>query len=348
MAPEEWPIAAPPVDGGANTPRLAGRGRLSTVRTDFFLDPADRLSEQERALMTGMLGDLLGNIADEIRAALPPGLGPANDGDGQQLVRQLTGARLLDRPDLVGLLLRRADEERIGSAVRARSGTSSAFLQALIADSDEAVSAAAMAVVLARGRRRDRLGQPRIEFDDLPPSLSSDLAFAVAASLRTGTFAAEPTADVDSQLTAAVGVHLARHDESRRVDAAIAALVRALADAGKLDEDLIGAAADEGDVGFLAEALAPRAGVDADAAWDHLLEGGNGRLVTLLRMAGVSRGLAARLLAGLGDLVGISDLPKEIARFDDLDDDRAASVRKRLNLDPSYRAAVEALGGANG
>ena len=51
MMPEEWPIAVPAADGNASA-RLAGRGRLSTVRRDFFLDPAKRLTEQERALMT--------------------------------------------------------------------------------------------------------------------------------------------------------------------------------------------------------------------------------------------------------------------------------------------------------
>ena len=41
-----------------------------------------------------------------------------------------------------------------------------------------------MALILARGRRRNRLGQPRIEFEDLPADLAEVLANAVAASLR--------------------------------------------------------------------------------------------------------------------------------------------------------------------
>ena len=70
MMPEEWPIAAPAADHDAPT-RAAGRDRLSTVRADFVLDSATRLTEQERALMTAMLHCLVGDVADEIRAALP-------------------------------------------------------------------------------------------------------------------------------------------------------------------------------------------------------------------------------------------------------------------------------------
>ena len=77
MMPEEWPIIA---SAEPNAPaRVAGRGRLSTVRADFFLNPAERLTEQERALMTAMLHCLVGDISGEIRAALPAGWAGAND-----------------------------------------------------------------------------------------------------------------------------------------------------------------------------------------------------------------------------------------------------------------------------
>ena len=78
MMPEEWPIAADPAERNAR-PRAAGRGRLSTVRIDFFLNPAERLTEQERALMTAMLHCLIGDVASEIRASLPAGWASAND-----------------------------------------------------------------------------------------------------------------------------------------------------------------------------------------------------------------------------------------------------------------------------
>src|SRR6476646_11300315 len=121
MMPEEWPIAASAADRNAPA-RKAGRGRLATVRVDFFLDPAQRLTEQERALMTAMLHCLIGDIADELMAAIPSGNAAANDGANLNLIETLSGARLLDRAALVRLLLRRADEERIATAAKAGSG----------------------------------------------------------------------------------------------------------------------------------------------------------------------------------------------------------------------------------
>ena len=347
MVPEEWPIDAPSAEEGACPARPAGRYRLSTVRRDFFLDPRYRLSEQERAVMTAMLADLLGSIADEIRAALPGGLAPANDEDDQQLLRELSAAGLLDHEELIALLLRRADEERIATAVRARSGPGGAFLQALIADEDESVSAAAMALILARGRRRDRLGQPRIEFEDLSAEVARSLAQSVAAGLRRHSrgLAAD---DADARFASAADMLLGRRDEAKTIDALARSLVHALGEAGGLDERLLEAAAEEGDIGFLAHALGERAGIPAAAAWDHLVGGERGRLVLLLRMAGVSRNFAASLLALLGDLVGLSDLGTEISSFDSLKDDEARTARDWLRLDQAYRAATAILDGGDG
>src|SRR5919106_1096933 len=103
MMPEEWPIAAPASDGNAPA-RLAGRGRLHTVRADFFLDAAKRLTEQERALMTAMLHCLVGDVADALRASLPTGRGAANDDGNLALIEALSASRLLDEPGLMAML----------------------------------------------------------------------------------------------------------------------------------------------------------------------------------------------------------------------------------------------------
>jgi len=348
MAPEEWPIAAPAADRTV-APRHAGRDRLSTVRLDFFLDPQNRLNEQERAVMTAMLHGLVSDIADELRASLPASSAVANDEGNSELVAELSAAGLLDQPKLIELLLRRADEEQITTAVRARNGgRDGRLLQTLVSDENASVSAAAMSLILARGRRRDRFGQARVEFDDLPAETAVDLTQIVCAGLRRRLLVTLDKQAADRQLAAASAALLMRFDEDKRLESLAAMLVRLLDEQGRLDEDLVAAAAADGEAVLVAEALARRAAIAGDDAFKLLLGGDGDSLMLLLRMAGASRELAARLLAGPGDLLEIADAGRAIARFDAITQDEVDSSREWLRLDPCYRTALAALGQDNG
>ena len=346
MMPEEWPIAAP---AERNAPaRAAGRSRLSTVRADFFLDPAERLTEQERALMTAMLHCLVGDIAGEIRAALPPGWAGANDDDAA-MVGALTQAGLLDDSELMALLLRRADEERIGTAARARSGRREArAIQGLVSHHNGAVSAAAMALILARGRRRDRFGQCLLGFDDISHEAAARLVLAVAAALRGDVAAAAGTAAADNELSAAADRLLERHEPTRSVEALTGAVVALLDDSGALTDELLLACAQEGEVGFLAEVLGRRAGISGTVALDELLSGKAQQMMALLRVAGFSRELSAGLLASVGDLLGIDDPGAAIAFFDAMSGDEVNAAASWIAAPPAYRSALQALGNGNG
>ncbi|HUE78114.1 MAG TPA: DUF2336 domain-containing protein [Sphingomicrobium sp.] len=349
MVPEEWPIAAPAADPMVAPARRAGRDRLSTVRLDFFLDPGERLNEQERAVMAAMLHGLVSDIADELRAALPTSSAVANDEDNSELVAELRAAGLLDRPKLIELLLRRADEEQIATAVRARNaGRDGRLLQTLVSDENASISAAAMALILARGRRRDRFGQARVEFDDIPAEAAAELVQIVGAGLRQRLLVTLDRPAADRQLAAAAAAMLARHDEDKRLEALATLLVRLLDEQGRLDEDFIAAAAADGEAVLVAEALARRAAIAGESAFNLLLGGDGGSLMLLLRMASASRELAARLLAGPGDLLEIADAGRAIARFDAMTQDEVDAAREWLRLDPSYRAALSALGQDHG
>lgn len=348
MMPEEWPIAASAADGNAAA-RLAGRGRLATVRRDFFLDPAKRLTEQERALMTAMLHCLVSDVADAIRAALPSGRLAANDDGNAALIETLTASRLLDEPGLVGLLLRRADEERIAAAAKARSGRREArVLQGLVSHDYGAVAAAAMALILARGRRRDRFGQCLVDFDDLLPASAEALVNAVAAAMRRELLGGRGASAADLELAQASERVLDRRDEERGLDALTAALVHFLDESGSLSDELVLAAANEGEIGFVGEALAVRAAIPTDSALEELLSGEPGSVMLLLRIARVSRELAAGLLAGVGDLLGVSDAGEAIGLFDQASDEEVPAVKAWLLTSPAYRAALDRLGQGRG
>jgi hypothetical protein len=348
MMAEEWPIGSAPADSPHAPARGAGRDRLATVRADFFLSVGERLTEQERALMTAMLHCLVGDIADELRAALPNGAAPANDDRNLALVETLSAARLLDRSVLMRMLLRRADEERITTAAKARSGRRDArVLQGLVSHDSGAISAAAMSLILARGRRRDRFGQCLLHFDDLPPEEAAALARVVAAVLRDRLSLQRP-ADRDQLLASAVDELVARYDRANGIEELTAVLVDLLEDEAQLGDELIVSAAMEGEITFVAQALARCSGLSGEVATDELLSASERRVMTLLRLAGVRRELAARLLAGIGDLLGLTDPGHAIETFDSMSQDEVEAARNWLATDLTYRIAVarlEQLGG---
>ena len=348
MMPEEWPIAASAGDHDGLA-RRAGGDRLSTVRADFFLDPAERLTEQERALMTAMLHCLVSDIADEVRAALPNMVVAANDEGNLALINQLSSAALLDRGGLVRLLLRRADEERIATGARSRTGKREArLIQGLVSHQDGAVAAAAMVLIIARGRRRDRFGQCLLHFDDLHRDDANALICAIAAAVRPELTTTKGGTDSDGLLTAAIAQVAARHDSNSSIEQLTATLIRLLDENGELDDKLISAAAAEGEMNFLANALARRSGVSGDVALHELLSADPKRIMVLLRLAGLKRETAAGLLAGIGDLLGIRDPGRAIADFDRLSEADCANASNWLSADPLYQQAVAALGTGNG
>ncbi|MBA2635361.1 MAG: hypothetical protein H0U83_01505, partial [Sphingomonas sp.] len=111
------------------------------------------------------------------------------------------------------------------------------------------------------------------------------------------------------------------------------------------DETFRSALAD-GEVALVAEALARRAGVDFETAWNQFVCGGR-QLANLLRMAGVPRPFAAQVAATLGDSTarGPGEL---ISRFDALSQEQVERARDWLRLDRTYRVSIAAIGGADG
>jgi hypothetical protein len=342
MVPEEWPISSPAADEPVSLARVAGGDRLSTVTADFFLDPAKRLTEQERALIGSLLDDLIGWIADQVRSAIPQHYAPANDADGHALREILCSAGLLQRRDLMAVLLRSADEERIASAMRVRFPSSPKLLQRLISSPDADVSAAAMELILARGRRRNRYGQPRLDFDDLPERVAGGLVHAVAAALRSRAVAS-PDRDADRELSKAADALLRARDPDKAIDGLSRRFVETLAKAGLLDEAVLDAAMREGDIRMVAHGLAFRASIEVGSAWELMTGGADDGTPLLLRMAGASRTFAAQFIAAIGDQLGIADPAHAIRAFDSLEADRIVATAAWMQLEPSYRTAANRL-----
>lgn len=299
--------------------------------------------------MTAMLHCLIGDIADELRAALPNVAVAANDEGNLALVDVLSSAGLIDRIGLVRLLLRRADEERIATGSKSRAGRREArVLQGLVSHSDGAVAAAAMTLIIARGRRRDRFGQCLLHFDDLPSEEARALVCSLAAALRRDLSGANGTAEADRLLSVGMAQVIARHDPNGSIERLTASLVRLLDEEDALTDELIVAAGVEGEMNFVAQALARRCNVSGEVALDELLSGDLRRIVALFRMGRLARESAAALLAGIGDLLGISDPAVAIGEFDRLSDSDVANALNWISADPLYQRAVTTLGDRHG
>jgi hypothetical protein len=338
MAPTR-PSAAPAADRGVDRARFPrGGGRLATVVHDFLLDPDQRLTEQERSLMTAMLLGLVGTVADEIRVRLPEEAAEACECDPAKFVDRLRSAGLLDQPALIALLLRRADEVRVAEAL----GGGALVVQRWTADEAPGLAAAAMAVVLARAAARDRFGRPGLELGDCDAETAVQLSYAVAAGL------AAQAPDTEEALVAATVDLLGRHDEGQRLHALEARLVIALEAADRIDGGLLGDLAQSGEVGLLAQALARLAGVPADSAWGMLVGGDAGDVALLMRLSGQPRPVAARILAALAIPLGPVDPLTEIERFEELNDQEVATARMRLRHPPAFAAALNAIGRGDG
>ena len=338
MMPVEWPIAASPADRPVAPARAVGRDRLSAVRADFFLDDRARLTEQERALMGAMLASLIDQLVDELAVAMPSALADQVEAARSGLLRRLWDSGALDRPGLIGLLLRRTDEQRLSPPQAAGP------VETLVGDADEDIAEAAMALTVARGRRRDRFGRLGIEFDDLLGDEAVALVNLVAAAARQAMGATGRAHD--PAIVAAASAVLARHDEGNRLDARIAALAFALFDSERADDSLVVVLAEAGEVALLSAVLSVRSGIEPATGWLMMVEQGAYCAMLLARLAGLERRAAARMVVAIGGMLGIADPAEAIGEYDALGDQELAAQRRWLRLPKAYRDSIDLLGGA--
>jgi uncharacterized protein (DUF2336 family) len=324
--------------------RGAARRRASAT-SDLFLPEPLRLTERDRLIARDLLARLVRTIEDELRAGLAERfvdhelLAAALASSHVEIAGPLfDGTAALGDPDLVGLLLRRAEEHRIFRAAPNRTER----LQALIADRDAVVAGDAMAVLVARSRRLDRFQEPILARTELPAELQHRFTWTVAAALRTYMVEGHgiDPATADASLSHAAGGLIAGYDEGDALEARCTRLARILHGAGRLDGAAIAGFLLEGTLPLFLAGLSAATGIGYDAVWDILSDPAERGPATLLAAAGLDRQQAGDVLLCLAAQPVEARLVRQIAIFETLDPAVAARALSLWSLDPAYRQAV--------
>jgi hypothetical protein len=334
------------LDGAAQL-LASAHARVSAAIADLALPEAFRLSDRQRITIAHLLRRLVGDIEDELRSALAlhfvqeeeaPLRAALSSASLPIAIPVLERGGALSDPALFALLLRRAEEHRL-----ARAAPEHRLLTELAGDPDSAVAAAAVSLLIADSRRLDAFHEPLLASGDLPAEVAHDLAWTVAAALRTYLIARHAVAPeaADGAVTAATAVLLGRYDEGAGADSLARRLGLRLEERGRLDDALLVRAAGEGALPLLLAGLSLRTGLDLQALWELLPDVSGRGPAIVLRAADLEREAAASILlhlAGREESVGT-----QLDVYDSLDPVQARHQILLWSLDPAYRAAVARL-----
>lgn len=323
----------------------AARERLAVAAADLTLPQPLRLSEWQRATVSGILGKLIRTIEDELRTSLAenPVVQPKDALHAALSSAHVAiAAPILERSgahierQLVAALIRRAEEHR---RYRASPRGEGGLLIELIRDSDEAIAEQAMAIVIAQSRRFDRFSEPVAARTELPAELEHRLVWRVAAALRVymvDTHGIAPAA-ADEAAVAAAERLLGAYDEGDTLDARAMRLARRLHETGRLTDEVIDRALGDGALPLFLAGLAVRAGLSQTSSWEVLSDPRGRGPVLLLKAAAVARPEAASILLSLSGAEAVE------AQVDLYDVTAAAAAREALRLwqvNPGYREAM--------
>ncbi|MEX0582804.1 MAG: DUF2336 domain-containing protein [Sneathiella sp.] len=182
-----------------------GRRQLFSNISDLFLHDKERLSEQEQALVIGIMTKLLTEIETTIRQNLaeelagledvPHGLITLLANDEIDVARPiLFKSHLLAEPDLVQIIQNRSKEHLL--AIAERDDLNAAISDLLISHGDEDVishliengdakiSRKSMEYLVEESRRIDRFQEPLVARHDIPADLAHKMFWWVSAALR--------------------------------------------------------------------------------------------------------------------------------------------------------------------
>lgn len=354
----------------------AARAQLANAVTDLFLPAAQRLTDQQRALMTDVLGRLLGTVEMEVRRHLVEALSrsPASQpdlearlaSDSIEVARPiLERSSVVRNPALMDIVIQCAEEHRMAIALRETvsppltealaergfKGSEDDVLEGLIRTEDAVLSRRAMELLVAESKRNGQFQQPLLTQNDLPADLAHEVYWWVAAALRRHilkNFVIDQ-AVLDPMLERAVKRAVVEYDDTQSVQSRALQLARRLNELGELTDGFLLRTLRQGRLSLFTAAFAARAKIAFNTVWRIVTDPASESFIVLAKAVDVSRDATASLVIVLGELGNAARArpPSAVAEIlrlhDDLDVAAARRVLQYWQLDAGLRQAIDDL-----
>jgi len=348
------------------------RSRLVENITDLFLSDDGRLSEHERALMSDILGKLVGKVEADIRRELAatlvqsgidlPDVAALLAQDDAEIARPLLErSTLLRDPDLVEIIRMRTDEHRMAIAMREEISEhvsnalveygSEDVIETLLNNHDSQISKRAMEYLVAESRRVDRFQEPLLGRSDLPGDLAYRMYWWVSAALRKKIlteFEVDPVVfeQAVKRATGAVAV-----DDGDETSAYVRAqrLVRRMAENGELSIQFLLNSLRQQRVAVFVAGMAELSHVDFRTAWRIFTDKGGESFAILAKAVGIDRNQFTNIYllvvqAREGGAVKSPGVLKDILKlFDTTTEENAKGALHVWQRDNAYQEAIEEL-----
>lgn len=354
----------------------AARAQLTNAIIDLFLPEGQRLTDQQRALMTDVLGGLLGSIEMEVRQHLVealmrssvemPELEALLANDTIEVARPiLEKSKVIRDADLIDVIMQRAEEHRM--AIALREGLSAPIvetlvetgikngendvLETLIRNDDAVLSRRAMELLVAESKRNGQFQQPLLTRNDLPIDLAYQMYWWVTATLRRHilrNFVIDE-ATLDPMIERAAKRAMVDHDDTQSVQSRAFQLARRLDELGELTDSFFLRTLRQGRLSLFAAGLAVRARISFATAWKIVTDPGHESFIVLAKSVEIARDAAASMVLVLDGINNASrarppSVITEIVRlYDELDLAGARRVTQYWQLDAGFTKAIDAL-----
>lgn len=352
----------------------AARAQLTHAIVDLFLPDGQRLTDQQRALMSDVLGSLLGSIETEVRQHLVealmrssvelPDLEAQLANDSIEVARPiLEKSKVIRDTDLLEIVMQCAEEHRMAIALRENLSAPVAealvekgikngeddVLETLIRNNDAVLSRRAMELLVSESKRNGQFQQPLLTRNDLPLDLAYKMYWWVTATLRRHilrNFVIDQ-AVLDPMMERAAKRAIVDHDDTQSVQTRALQLARRLEELGELTDSFFLRTLRQGRLSLFAAAFAARARISFSTAWRIVTDPGHESFIVLAKSVDISRDAAAAMVLVLDGLNNAaparppSVLTEILRLYDDLDVAGARRIMQYWQLDNNFQRAID-------